>query len=342
MEERYTIGDHGAVWAFHARGGRVMGLSGGADGALAMERVKCGKFSELSVLPDKFRLHRSEDGCVAELESSGVIPFGCEYRVSRQFSITPGCAVLTDDIAAVNFGRIDGIELEPLVFTGEWSRLELVICGEDQVRRIERGASGIVYSGGEVPLLARVVFASGRRIEAALGADVWRHRAAAGIPGASSSFEISVSGTEIRIVRRVLVYAPEVEPKRRPWRFTLLIGWSDAAGAPITGGEEFTFTSCAMEPKVRRDLRNLVRRAQTPLVWRDVAPLVCLDARHVSHAGQGDVAHFDLEELVADWRWANRLLRKKGLSLRMSPDARSIFADSVIVGILGGALEVLE
>ena len=342
MEERYEIDDLGAVWSFRARGKHVLELSGGADGALLVERAKCGKFGELSALPDKFRLHRSEDGCCAEVESSGVIPFGCEYRVSRGFSLTPGCAVMTTDISAVNFGKVDGIELEPVTFCGEWECVEFLIFGEERFRRVERGADGAVYSGDELPLMIRVTFASGRRLEFSAGADIWRHRAAKRIAGASAGFVIAVSADEVRFTRRVLAYAPEVEPERRPWRFTSLIGRSDGMEVAPTDGEELSFPACAMDAKVRRELRSAVRRASAPLVWRDVSPRICREAAHASRNGRGELEHFDLEELVADWRWANRLLRKKGLSLRMSPDARSIFADSVLVGILGGALEELE
>ena len=342
MEDRYTISDHGVTWAFHARGKQVLELSGGADGALSLERAKCGKFGELSALPDKFRLHRSEDGCCADVESSGVIPFGCEYRVSREFSLTPGCAVLTSDISAVNFGKVDGIELEPVAFCGEWECVEFLIFGEAHCRRIVRGTDGVVYSGDELPLLIRVAFASGRRIEFAVGADVWRHRAAKRFAAASAGFEIAVAANEVRFTRRVLTYAPEAEPERRPWRFTSLIGWSDGVDASPADGETLSFAACALDAKVRRELRNAVRRSSTSLAWREVSPRICHEASHVARNGRGDFEHFDLEELVADWRWANRLLRKEGRSLRLSPDPRSVFAESVILSALGKPLEVLE
>ena len=327
---------------FRARGGEVLELSGGADGALHLGRVKCGKFGELSALPEKFRMHRSEDGCLAELESSGVIPFGCEYRIERGVSVTPGCAVVTADISAVNFGRVDGIELEPVAFCGDWEYVEFLIFGEDVFRRVGRGTEGVAYSGDELPLLVRVAFASGRRIEFAAGADVWRHRAARRIAGASSRFEIAVSPSEVKIVRRVLEYGAETEPERRPWRFTSLIGWSDGPVPTIPEGGELRFPSCALDPKVRRELRNAVRRAETSLVWREVSPRICREPAHAARSGRGDFEHFDLEELVADWRWANRTLRKNGSSLRMTPDPQSLFADSVILNALGRPLEVLE
>ena len=342
MEDLYTISDRGAAWTFRARGGQVLELSGGADGALRLGRVKCGKFGELSALPDKFRLHRSEDGCLSELESSGVIPFGCEYRVERGISVTPGCAVVTEDISAVNFGRVDGIELEPISFSGDWEYVEFLIFGEETFRRVERGTDGVAYSGDELPLMVRVAFASGRRIEFAAGSDVWRHRADRRIGGASALFEIAVSASEVKITRLVLAYGAEVEPERRPWRFTSLIGWSDCADASPAEGEALSFAACALDPKVRRELRNAVRRASSPLVWCGVSPRICREAAHAARSGRGDFEHFDLEELIADWRWANRTLRKKALSLRMTPDPGSVFADSVILNALGKPLEVLE
>ena len=103
-----------------------------------------------------------------------------------------------------------------------------------------------------------------------------------------------------------------------------------------------TFAGCALDAKVRRELRNAVRRAPASLVWRDAAPSICCEAAHVARNGRGDFEHFDLEELVADWRWANRLLRKDGRSLRLFPDPQSVFADSVILSALNKPLEVLE
>ena len=74
MEERFEIHDDGAVWGFRSRGGEVLALTRpeAAEAFFQLGRVKCGKFGELSVLPEKFRLHRAEDSTEAELESAGV------------------------------------------------------------------------------------------------------------------------------------------------------------------------------------------------------------------------------------------------------------------------------
>ena len=316
--------------------------AGGAEAFFRLGRVKCGKFGELSALPEKFRLHRSEDAAGAELESSGVIPFGCEYRVSRNCRVTCGCVSLTTDIAAVTGGRVDGIELEPPTFRGDLVRAEFLIFGEDKFRSAELPASGILYSGGEVPLMIRAVYADGSRCEMALGADVWRHRAASGIDGAKSEYELAASGNELKLTRRALKYAPEVEPERRPWRFTILIGWDDGSAPAEHSGEGFELPGCAMSAVSRRELRSLVRRSDRPLVWRDVSPSVCGDAAHVSRSGRGELAHFDLEELLAAWRWANRQLGKSGAHLTLTPMAGGLFADSVILRNLGRPAAKLE
>ena len=337
MEDRFDVADNGVVWGFPLRGKSVLELTraGGASAFFRLGRVKCGKFGELSMLPERFRLHRSEDAAEAELESEGVIPFGCEYRVSRDCRVTCGCASLTTDLAAVNGGRVDGIELEPLTFSGEMSRVDFLLFGEKEFRRVDLPAAGVLYSGEEVPLMIRAIYADGLRCEMALGADVWRHRAAFGIAGAGSRYELTAAENELKLTRRVLKYAPEIEPERRPWRFTILIGW-DAGSVPAEAtGETFEQPGCAMSPSSRRALRGLVRRSTASLDWREVDPSVCVDPAHVSRSGRGELPHFDLEELLAAWRWANRQLGKNGAHLILTPKAGGLFADSVILNNLG-------
>ena len=342
MEQRIDIADHGVVWGFPARGKRVLELCGGAGEFFRLERVKCGKFGELSALPEKFRLHRTGDGCEAEVETDGVIPFGCEYRVARNCRITSGTAILTTDVSAVNFGRVDGVELEPAVFSGAWRSIEFMLFGEPAFRRVEAPQNGVVYAGAEVPLMIRVEFCSGMRAELALGADVWRHRGARRIAGAFSEYELHAAAGEIRFSRRVLAYAPEVEVERRPWRYTTLLGWDDGNSGVPPGGTSFGLAGCALSSAVRRELRRLVRHSSGTLIWRDAAPGICAASAHVARAGRGELEHFDLEELLADWRWANRQLRGSGAAMVVIPRADGAFADSVIMNRISGAMPELE
>ena len=335
MEDRFEIADNGASWRFFNGGRSVLELNGGDRPLLRMERLTCGKFCEASMLPEKFRLHRSEDGRSAELETSGVIPFGCEYRVVRDCRIASECALLTTDVSAVTGGRVDGLELEPLVFPGDPVAAEFLIFGEKQFRRVELSGAGTVYSGAEVPLMVRVIYPPGMKCEAALGADVWRHRAAFGIPGASSEYELAFTDGELRFTRRVLKYAPEVEPERRSWRFTILLGWNDGSDRTEPDGASFELDGCAMSAASRRELRSLVRHSVSSLVWKNVDPTVCCDAAHVSRAGKGELPHFDLEEYFAAWQWANRQLGKSGAGFTVYPMPGGVFADSVILGSLG-------
>ena len=344
MEDRFDIADNGVVWGFPLRGKSVLELmcKDGAAPFFRLGRVKCGKFGESSMLPEKFRLHRSEDAAEVELESAGVIPFGCEYRVSRDCRVACGCATLTTDLAAVNGGRVDGMELEPLIFSGAMTRVEFLLFGENGFRRAELPASGVLYSGSEVPLMIRVTYADGLRCEMALGADVWRHRAAFGIAGAESKYELTAAENELKLTRQVLKYAPEVEPERRPWRFTILIGWDRGIVPSDANGEAFELPGCAMSSSSRRALRSLVRRSAAALNWRGVSPSVCGDPAHVSRSGRGELAHFDLEELVAAWRWANRQLGKTGAHLTLTPKPGGLFADSVILNDLAKSAGALE
>ncbi|MBQ6352137.1 MAG: hypothetical protein IJJ28_02575 [Lentisphaeria bacterium] len=337
MEEHFEIRDNGAVWTFRSRGGSVLELARPemTEAFFKLGRVKCGKFGELSVLPEKFRLHRAEDSTEAEVESAGVIPFGCEYRVVRNCRVAAGNALLTVDLAAVTGGKVDGVELEPVTFAGELARVEFMIFGENSFRSLEPPFSGTFYSGSEVPLMVRATFADGRKCEVALGADVWRHRAASRMVGAASEYELAVTDGGLQLLRRVLKYDPEVDPERRPWRFNLLVGWSDGATPPEPEGEPIELPGCALSAQLRRDLRALVRRSGGSLVWRNVAPGCCTDAAHVARAGRSELEHFDLEELFADWLWANRQLGRSGGCFTLVPAPGSPFADSVILRNLG-------
>ena len=72
-------------WLFTAfpAGKECIEVRVGEKPVLTLGRSGCGNFGELSALPEVFRLHRSEDGFSAELESSGTIPFGTEFEVKR-------------------------------------------------------------------------------------------------------------------------------------------------------------------------------------------------------------------------------------------------------------------
>lgn len=337
VEDRFDIADGKVCWGFPQRGKSVLELArrGGTAAFFQLGRCKCGKFGELSVLPEKFRLHRSEDALGAELEACGVIPFGCEYRVGRTCRIASGCAALTTDVSAVTGGRVDGLELEPLIFSGAPTAVEFLLFGEKKFRRSDLAAPETLYDGAEVPLMVRVSHADGTRCEVALGADVWRHRAASRMPGASAQYTLAFADGALKLTRRVLVYAPEVEPERRPWRFNLLIGWDDGPRRSAPDGERFTLPGCALSAAARRELRFLVRRSGKSLVWGDVDPAVCGDPAHVSRSGRGELEHFDLEEIFSDWCWANRQLGKLGAHFAVTPKPEGLFADSVILGNLG-------
>lgn len=338
MEERFEVADHGVIWSFPARGRVMLELSSGEEGGFfRMERSRCGKFGESSALPRKFRLHRSEDGALAELETMSVIPFGCEYQVERACRVCSGVAELVSDFSAVNSGKVDGVELGALVFSGESALVEFLVFGEDEFRRCAPPYSGVLYAGAEPLLMLRVVSASGRRVEYALGADVWRHRGAMRIDGASSYCELGVADGALRLTRRVLAYDADTEPVRRSWRYTELLGWDDGgAEFPPAGEGDFELPGCAMGPAVSRELRRIVRRADRSLVWRGAEPGICADAAHTGRSGREDLEHFDLAEYLADWRWANRELAKRGYGFSIVPAAGNKFAGSVIVNKLAG------
>ena len=316
-------------------------------------RAGCAAFSELSALPKSFRRHASSDGLSASVEARSVIPFGCEYEVRREI-----------ELAAVNHGAVGDLSLGEVSFPGPWTRLEFLLWGEEEFRVVElTGEEREFHHSPEIPVMIRLADAAGCVVEFAAGSDLWRHRAGFRTPGAAGEFTLSGSAEEVRFTRQILRYEPEVEPEKRPWRFSSLIAWRTgndpepepegervdfaAAELPDSGrrvpaeGRGAAALPCLASPAGRKLIRNLVRRASGSLVLTGVAPELCLDAAHLGRAGKGELEHFDLEDYFAFHLWGNHQLAGRGNSFTMLPAPECRFAGSAAVRNLGRAPRAL-
>lgn len=324
-------------------------------------RAGCAAFSELSALPKSFRRHASSDGLSASVEARSVIPFGCEYEVRREIELWDGCGTLTVDIAAVNHGAVGDLSLGEVSFPGPWTKLEFLLWGEKKFRAVEllAGEEREFHHSPEIPVMIRLSDGAGCVVEFAAGSDLWRHRAGFRTPGATGEFTLTGSAEEVRFSRQILRYEPEVEPEKRPWRFSSLIAWRTgndpepepegervdlaAAELPDSGrrvpaeGEGAAALPCLASPAGRKFIRNLVRRASGSLVLTGAAPELCLDAAHLGRAGKGELEHFDLEDYFAFHLWGNHQLAGRGDSFTMLPAPECRFAGSAAVKNLGRA-----
>lgn len=317
---------------------------------VAFGRLSCGKFGELSALPEKWRRHDSGDQRLVEVDSTSVIPFGCEYRTVRHVEIFDGFSLVTTDVSPLNHGRITRLELEPVTFRGSWSRVEYLLYGADSfvsVGKLPAGERRELYRGRETVVMLRVVFDSGVTAEFAVGNDLWRHRASFHlVPGVGSEYSIIAGDDEITLERMVFDFPEEIEAPKRGWRFNHLLSWYDPAGrsAAVEGAAADTvisYDSCAIAPACRRRWRSALRSGEgSSCLLKDAAPHICFDPAHLERSGSGELEHFDLEELAELWLWGNRRREKGGFTVKAAEG--SLFADSAAMKNLSSIPQVLS
>ncbi|MBQ7207730.1 MAG: hypothetical protein IJS01_08040 [Lentisphaeria bacterium] len=289
------------------------------------------KFSETGALEKKLRRHEAADLLSIGLEGMNVLPFGCEYAVSREFEISDGFADLSGDVAALHFGRVGSLDLEPLTFPENPCSVRFLTAGGEGFREEKLTKDKELYTGPLPLLVITVSWPGGESVEYAVGTDLWRHCAAGRIPDASSEFTLLFRGGELIYERRVLIYGKEAVPEKRPWRFKNLIAWrsGDAPEDAPVEAETFSVPGCQVNPAARREVRRRVRCASGSLVMTGASPCLCDDASHVERPGRDGFRHFDLAEYVSFRLWANRHLMKSGGSLTVRIDENNLFHDTV-------------
>ena len=305
----------------------------GGKKVVSIGRIRTGNFDESLGLAEKLRRHLANDALLAEADSENVIPFGCEYRARRHWKFSGGIVELTDDISADNGGRINDLFLEEIVFTFAPAKIEMILCGEKEIR--ECPVSGVVYDGEKLPVALKVTGSDGVAAEFYCGDDFWRHNCAAACPGASARHTITVGSDGVHWVRHVLIVPEEVEVENRPWRFKMLaaVGKSSAA-VPAAPDAVLEMNGCFAAPARHRELRDFIRKtAGKSAQLKITGELFCEDGSHISRPGK-KVLHGMLGELFDDYLWgASVMARKEGnftIDCRISP-----WQDSLIAANLG-------
>ena len=144
--------------------------------------------------------------------------------------------------------------------------------------------------------------------------------------------------------RQVLIYEPETEPEKRPWRFKMLCSWQKVQSVGEKSGfdREFELKGCAGADTARRMLRKAVRKSDgMSLLLTGAAPEICTDPSHVDRPGKGELEHWDLEEHLVSYIWGNRQLEKTGGKLCFAPFGGT-FAGTTLSKVLGRTPEALD
>ena len=341
--DRIKINDGNFKLEFPARGKESAAIFRNGEKRLSFGRVLCGKFSEVGALEKKLRIHPNQDNFSADLESANVIPFGCEYEISRDTHTASGFMRLVTDIRAVNFGRVGDVTLEEVRFHGEISKVTLFICGKSEPVEFSGKLPEVLYEGSEPILLVTVTYSDNSKVDFGCGSDVWRLRSAADMEGVEALFTLKMED-ELVLTRRPLIYGADTVIEQRPWRFKSIIAWSDGEENASEISEDcgkFRNAPCMLEASARRQFRRTVRRSETDLVCTDSLPAVCTDAAHLEKPDKKELIHFDLEEYFTSYVWANRQLGRKDKGFRFA-FGDTVFAGTAAVAKLSNPITPLE
>ncbi|MBQ9088574.1 MAG: hypothetical protein IJY46_07325 [Lentisphaeria bacterium] len=335
---------NGSSFTAFAAGEYAVEAGGEKENFFRLGRISAAGFSGALALPEKLRCHRTNDNLCAEFDSVNVIPFGCEYRVKRHWTVFSNIALLNCDIAADNGGVVRDLELEPVEFLLKAEKVEFRIYGENAVRTVN-APEGELYSGSAAVLMVRVTAADGAQAEYICGDDIWRHRGAEKIAGASAEYRIAVEDGKVVLTRKVLITPDEVTVEKRPWKFKSIFSWRTPGSVtvPESAGEEFALEGCFAFAFARREVRKVVRRTgkDAVLLLKGEFPRLCDDPAHLERPAKHPVEHCDLGAAAADYLWANRELAKRG-SVMVMKGSSMLYGEAVTLANLNSVPVLFE
>lgn len=325
--------------------GKMEFLSSGSDCAvfrvngkalLHVRRTAADTFPEAQGLPEKLRKHIADNAISAEINSSNVIPFGCEYKIDRHWKIAGNICELTGDISALHGGRIKELFLEELFFPGgKDMEIEFLVFGENSFRKAD-GKAGVIYDDSEMIQMLRVISPEGK-VEFYAGDDLWRHRCSNQISGAESRHVLEMNENGMTYSRMIFRLPEDIEPEKRPWRFKSLFAFTSAENIGTAAKdqmEKLALTDCFAKPSSHRELRAFVRKQDpgSKVLLQGDFPQICSDGSHLSRFGR-ECIHGDLGEVFNEWLWANGVMQKKG-GFFAAESRNKLFESSVILNVL--------
>ncbi|OGV55456.1 MAG: hypothetical protein A2X49_00115 [Lentisphaerae bacterium GWF2_52_8] len=343
--------ERGAHWcaAFDSAAPSLFSLKFKKQVLAELAGVSLSSYDERSALPGKFRRHEQLRLGAASAESSCVIPFGAEPRISREVAFVENHATITTDIDTHgNFpGRSISVDKLSISIPKRVGVLPIPAPGESLAWTWHE-LSPKTNIRSERPFLSCLCEFEDSSIEISSGFDLWRWAIAPSL-GAEACFSLSAKKGKLEISRKVCEW-PEIEnvslPSRQ-WRFRWHLAWTDkdsensatklpkdaiildlaeeewpdTATASVSGKEP-TGAPCWLSNPVGKRLKNFVRTASAGqhLVARISGPQLCENAAHLERPGKEVLLHWDFSSLLDFWNWANRQLDAKGSRFSFSLD----------------------
>ena len=302
---------------------------------LELKSARLNNISEADALQEKCRFHGKLDNLEVEVESLSVYPFGGESAISRAHTLRGNLLEVKVDIKPGRGETVRNLELEDVVFPGEFARAELISTmpepGQEWVAMPLQLADGVIWQNTMPFAVLLLTRADGTVLEMGCGGDWWR------TCGTGSTFwSIEKDSDKITVKRKVVAIADDVEIERRPWRFNYYIAWGRTSAAALCAAKDDITVefdpqvagSCFAAPAVRKYLRKIVRQqldksGNLILQLPDVKS--CDDASHLERPGKKSLRHWDLGELFALYSWGNRALGEdRSLTIQLPPE--SIFS----------------
>lgn len=283
-----------------------------------LQTARLNGIPEADALQEKCRFHGKLDNLEVEVESLNIYPFGGESAIGRTHNLRGNLLEVKVDIKPGKGEVVRNLELEDVIFYGEFTKAELIASMPEPSEKWEITplvlADGTLWQNTAPFAVLLLTRADGTVLEMGCGGDWWRTCGAG-----NTAWSIEKDSDKITVKRKVIAIADDVEIERRPWRFNYCIAWGRASAAALCPGKyditlEFdpkVAGSCFAAPAVRKYLRKLVRQqldksGNVILQVPDVKS--CDDASHLERPGKKSLRHWDMCELFSLYSWANRTL----------------------------------
>ena len=269
--------------------------------------LKCARLnnvSEADALQEKCRFHGKLDNLEVEIESQNVYPFGGEAVINRTHTLRGNLLEVKVDIKPGRGETVRNLELEDVIFSGEFCNLEIIRALPEPGQAWQKSAlpltDGIIWQDAAPFAVLLLTKVDGTVLELGCGGDWWRTCGCG-----STMWSIEKTTGSITVKRKVVGIADDVEIERRPWRFNYYIAWSRGNSAALPPGKDDIILefdqqvagSCFAAPAVRKYLRKMLRQQLDKtgnIILKTADVKSCDDSAHLERPGKKALRHWDL------------------------------------------------